>query len=107
MTSSAGPDPQPIGTTVCPQEPRLLVRIERHGDGGHVADVARKSALLATKLAGLSQVRQVRGAGLLLAAVLDWAARGAITSAESSTPRFTGPGCMRTCCGPSRRALIW
>ena len=39
MTSSAGPDPQPIGTTVCPQEPRLLVRIERHGDGGHVAEL--------------------------------------------------------------------
>ena len=39
MTSSAGLDPQPIGTTVCPQEPRLLVRIERHGDGGHVAEL--------------------------------------------------------------------
>ena len=39
MTSSAGPDPQPIGTTVCPQEPRLLERIERHGDGGHVAEL--------------------------------------------------------------------
>jgi enoyl-CoA hydratase/carnithine racemase len=39
VTSSAGPDPQPIGTTVCPQEPRLLVRIERHGDGGHVAEL--------------------------------------------------------------------
>lgn len=39
MTSSAGPDPQPIGTTVCPQEPRLLVRIERHGEGGHVAEL--------------------------------------------------------------------
>src|SRR5688572_19385848 len=30
-----------------------------------------------------------------------------ITSAASSTPRFTGPGCIRSCDGPSRRPSIW
>lgn len=42
MTSSATPTAEPTdssGVTVCPQEPRLLVRIERHGDGGHVAEL--------------------------------------------------------------------
>ena len=30
-----------------------------------------------------------------------------ITSAESSTPRLTGPGCMRIWCGCRRRPSIW
>ena len=30
-----------------------------------------------------------------------------ITSPESSTPRLTGPGCISSCRGPSRRESIW
>src|SRR2546428_190116 len=30
-----------------------------------------------------------------------------ITSPESSTPRFTGPGCMSSCLGLRRRESIW
>ncbi len=29
------------------------------------------------------------------------------TSPESSTPRFTGPGCISVWCGASRLPLIW
>lgn len=48
-----------------------LATLEVLVDGGHVAGVERKSALLAQCLSSLPQVRQVRGKGLLLAAVLD------------------------------------
>ena len=30
-----------------------------------------------------------------------------MTSADSSTPRFTGPGCISSWLAPRRRALIW
>jgi len=48
-----------------------LATLEVLVDGGHVAGVERKSALLAKCLSSLPHVRQVRGKGLLLAAVLD------------------------------------
>lgn len=48
-----------------------LATLEVLVGGGHVDDVARKGELLAAKLAGLPHVAATRGAGLMLAAVLD------------------------------------
>lgn len=48
-----------------------LATLEVLVDGGYVDDVTRKSELLTVKLAGLPHVSEVRGVGLLLAAVLD------------------------------------
>lgn len=58
-----------------------LATIEVLVGGGYVDDVARKSELLAAKLASLPHVREVRGRGLLLAAVLDVAVASEVASA--------------------------
>ncbi|MFN8103174.1 MAG: aspartate aminotransferase family protein [Acidimicrobiia bacterium] len=68
-----------------------LATLEVLVDGGYVDDVARKSALLTAKLAGLPHVREVRGVGLLLAAVLDVPEAAAVTTAALANGLVVNP----------------